>query len=407
MGAGLGGLLVAWRARAAGEDVVVHEAAEHVGGETRTAVRDGWRVEHGAWFLPGAAPAQGLSLAAAGRLGLRPLLGRVAQAGPRGLTPLWTPARRRRAALRDGLAPRPRAVASSAANESLESFARRRFGPATTEDVVRPVAQLLTGFGPERVGIADALPAWLAREARHGRVGVQTFAALDGRAPLGWTSAGGLAALVERLRADLGACVQTACRVVEVVPGGDPSSARVVDEAGATSAPGTVTLAVPHDEQVRLLRRAAPALADQLAGERGVDGVRVVIAWTHGEDGPATPPYVAAVRGRSRLRVRGVLFPAALDVSAVPDTGACAVAWLGGAHDPHAAGEPEGKLVRRVLADLALVLGRRVRPHFVEVQRRAGDVRAPWPGRRARLLEPLRALAGAGVELVERPAWRV
>ncbi|MEZ6008429.1 MAG: hypothetical protein R3F05_11790 [Planctomycetota bacterium] len=67
--------------------------------------------------------------------------------------------------------------------------------------------------------------------------------------------------------------------------------------------------------------------------------------------------------------------------------------------------ESEPRLVRRALADLGLVLGGRVRPDVVDVQRVACDAGATWPGRRALLLDDVRTLAGVGVDLVLRPTW--
>ena len=405
MGAGLGGLLVAWRARAAGERVLVHEAAPTTGGRTRTETRAGWRVERGAWFLPGSLPPAGLSPEAAQRLGMAPLVGTVASVGPRGLVPLWTRARATAATVHDALTPRRRATTSAREPESLAAFARRRFGAGIAHDVVRTVAEAVWPVGAERVGVGDALPSWLAREARRRRVGVGLFDALTADAPLGWQVAGGMSAVLERLCTDLGTCVRTGQRVVQVLPGAGPADARLVFADGTRSDAGSVTLAVPAAEQARLLRAAAPPLADRLPGAGDPGVVRVTVGWTPGASGPVPPPHVGVVRGRARLRVRSVLFPTAYDTAAAPPGSALAVAWLGGEHDPQAMTESEPRLVRRALADLGLVLGGRVRPDVVDVQRVACDAGATWPGRRALLLDDVRTLAGVGVDLVLRPTW--
>ncbi len=395
VGGGLAGLLAARRARDAGDDVLLLEATSEPGGRSRTDVLDGFRVERGAWLLAGAAP----PFDGAADL-LLEIRGPIALTAARGLVPAISAAGRVWLRFAD-LVPRERGRSASRRRaESVADFARRRFGSRFAHSIARPLCVAFLGAEPERVGVADLLPALLARDARDGRIGDLVAAALDGRIPFGFAARGGMAQLLRGLAGDLRAGVRCGVRVAALRLGDGPFDARAVLDDGTVLPPAAITLAVPPAEQAKLLAEAAPWLADRLRGIEEVAVVRVTLGWTVGSGGPPTPAAMAFARHGGRLRAIGGWFPPRLDPTAVPPGASSAVLVFGGLGDLAAIDETDARLTRHAIEDARTILGAPLRPSLVDIQRIPDAFPAPWPGRRATFVDDLASLSGRGVTLL-------
>lgn len=267
--------------------VTLIEAARRLGGKISTEVVDGFVIEGGPDCFLAAKPA-GVELC--GRLGLRGSLitsseawrrsfvrkeGRLHElpAGLSGLVPsrlgpllrtrLLSPLGRARAAL-ELLVPRRR----DTGDESIASFARRRFGDEAWNWIIEPLLGGIYAGNGEALSIAATFPKLAEMERRDGpllRKLLAPRAAPSGAAGLAGfvTPRGGLAELVVSLEAALAGSLHVGRRVLAI--GRDEGSWRVTLDGGETLAARVVVLAVPAHVAQSLIRAVDETLAGELA----------------------------------------------------------------------------------------------------------------------------------------------
>lgn len=291
VGAGLGGLAVAFRLRrlAPGVRVTVLESGPRVGGKVGTVVRDGFRVECGPNGFLDSKPG---TLALCSDLGLGDRLLAASEGSrknryvyvrnqlhklpgsPLGIltTSLLSPAGKL-ALLREPFRRRP---PDGPSDETVAAFARRRFGREAADVFVDALVTGIHAADPEVLSLRAAFPRLAAMEAEHGSV-LRGFvraarqkrrdaeARGESSAPQRmWSFREGLGAMTDALGAWLGQAVATGVRVTRVERAGPGWLVR--GEGRDMWDADAVVLAAPAADQAAVVAEPAPALADDLAG---------------------------------------------------------------------------------------------------------------------------------------------
>ncbi|MEO0324006.1 MAG: protoporphyrinogen oxidase [Myxococcota bacterium] len=336
IGAGITGLAAAHRllelAREREErlDVCCLEASGRPGGLLESERTDeGYLIEHGPDAILTSKPA---ALKLAERLGLEDRIVRtrpenrgafVVRGGrlervpagfqvvaPTKLGALWrSPVLTRGAKLRASLEPLlPRGPA--AADESLGSFVRRRFGPEILERLSQPMAGGIYGAPPDRLSLRATMPRFLDVEtqARSVTLGLRAQARREGTADEAGARYGlfisfgeGVEVLPRALAERLGDRLRLHAPVRAIAREGQ--GWRVALEVETLAADGVI-VALPAPRAAPLVRPHLPASADQLDAVRHGSAATVTLAFAREDVAHplgASGFVVPAVEGRVLL----------------------------------------------------------------------------------------------------------
>lgn len=341
VGAGVSGLLTAYRLRAAGHDVIVLEAGPRVGGHVLTVDLAGRRVDVGAEAVHLQVPAAAALVAELGLAddlvgarphpsylltprGRRPLPAGVGPAGPTRLRPvlrsgvLSVPG-----LVRAGLEPLVAGVRGRLRGEhddlSVGGFVSARFGGEVSASFVDPLLGGLHSGDVDRLSLRACAPSLVpaattgASLVRRRRAAGPPRGGVDPVAFGSWPQ--GLSRLVETLARDL--TIRTGCAVQRVAREGTCYLVEWADASGSPGADGrpdgpgpraagargggelvadAVVLAIPAPAATRLLRGAVPAAARALGATRVASAATVVLGYPR-----------EAVRSSPALRANGLL----------------------------------------------------------------------------------------------------
>jgi oxygen-dependent protoporphyrinogen oxidase len=430
VGAGPGGLAVAFRRMQRGDRVTVLEAGPRPGGNVGTVTADGFRVELGPnGFLDGK-PA---TLQLCRDLGLGDQLlpasegsrknryvyhaGRVHRlpGSPADLfrTPLLSPAGKL-ALLAEPLRHRP----TGSTDESVAAFARRRFGREAADVFV---AALVTGIhagDPDRLSVRAAFPRLAEWEQAHGGVVRGLLAASrakkrangGGRPPPQrmWSFRAGLQVLIDALADRLGDSLVLNTPAERADPG-------VVSAGGREWPADEVILTAPAFAQADMLRHRDPELAAELAAVRYAPVAVVAVGYRQADAAePDGFGYIAP--GHLRRDVLGVQWCSRIFPDRAPPGFVLWRALCGGVFRPDLLDLSDAELTARVHAEMGHALGVRGRPAFSRVVRWPKAIPQLELGHPARLTRiaarearhPGLTLAGnwrAGVALNDVTGW--
>lgn len=413
VGGGIAGLAAAWRAAAAGRDVLLLEEAPRPGGVIRTDRVGAYRVERAAATVPSTA-ANVLALAGALPDGPRLLparpeadkqfllmpsgLRRVPRSPPAFLASPLLPLGAKLRLLTEPL----RGPRRGSRSESLFAFVARRFGPAVAERFLVPFTSGVYGAHPARLGAGDAFPLLPALERRRGSVVKGLIARAREQRGGGPRSRravllveGGTEALVQALARALGERLWLGAGVRSLAPADpdDPGApATLTLAAGDRVQAREVLLAAPAGRQADLLAPFAPQLAEVLAGVRYTPIAVVAVGLPPGN--PPVPEGFGFLRGhRTRARILGATFHSRLSDAVAPPGHDLVLCFLGGSEDPGALERPDDELRDLALHDLGRALGGALRPDLVDVQRWPRAIPLFAPGHRGRMAEVQAALS--------------
>lgn len=376
IGAGLAGLVASLRLARAGRRVVCLDAAPVAGGKVRTEREAGYLLEVGpqAFLDEPAGPVRTLAadlgiadeivaarpdarkryVLARGRMRLVPR--EVPQIlGPEGLI----------RALREPFVPR-RVPGRGGAEESVASFARRRFGRAAATALFDPLVSGVYAGDPERLSVEAAFPRLSALERDFGSVILGVLQGGFKPRPLA-TFRRGMGALTEALAAALGADLRL---------GGGPSSIRrslegwrIETGEGPIDAAAAV-IAAPAFVAARLLGGEDPRLAELLL-EIPYASAAVILLGYDAAVFPGGPPpgFGFLAPACERLLTLGCLFPSTAFEGAAPPGKVLLRAIVGGRRRPDALGLDDEELVARVRREVEPRIGARGAPERVRIFR--------------------------------------
>jgi protoporphyrinogen/coproporphyrinogen III oxidase len=395
IGGGISGLTLAHNLRAAGQQVVLLEAGERLGGNIRTRAQDGFLTEDGPNSFMDKEPALRALVEV---LGLTPRL-RPASAAARERF-LYTRGRLRAlpasppAFLTSDVLPFPARLRvlgelftrrpPEGKDESLGEFGRRHLGRTATQVLLGGMQAGIFAGDLEALSVAAVFPKMVALEREHRSLilGAVRSRKLDRAVPGGGgggeatplsgalcTFEGGLQALVDALGRSVADAVRLRTRVESLQRTAD---GRWRLELGGGAAPveaERVVLCVPAPAAARLLQPLEPALAEPLEAIPYAPVAVVHLGFAPGA--LAEPPrgfgfLVPPQEGRPLL---GCIHVSTVFPFRAPEGGALLTCLLGGMGQPQVAGLEEAALVALAREELRQLAGVQAVPTLQQVVR--------------------------------------
>jgi oxygen-dependent protoporphyrinogen oxidase len=421
IGGGLAGLAAAARLRALGLEPRVLESGPEVGGALRTWQRDGWIIDNGA--CAAAEPDESVRqlLDTAG------LADCTVRAGPDVATryivhdgvpvplprttaeftssPLLSLAGRLRL-LKERFIPAQRDVP----DESVDSFARRRFGDEVADRMFDPLVASTCAGDPSLILARFAFPTVVGHEHRAGsglqgslRARMEARRRAKGRPSGNWSCAAGMQQLPRRLASWIGG-VRTGAPVTAVrsrggafdvvIGGNDSESFDAVVIAVPAHALGRIAIDV--SEAHRLADVAAIPHTSIVTVSLGFRRDRV----SHSLDGWRL--LVPTVERRSLL---SVVFPSSAFPDRAPPDHVLLTAFVGGARRPDLIDATDGDVAALVARELAELLGTSGPPVICRITRWRDALPQAIAGH-ARRLAAADIVEAAAPGLAFAGAWR-
>ncbi len=390
VGAGLSGLVAAWRLRRSGLAVQVLEAGAAPGGVIASVRRDGFLYERGPNSAMDTTPLIGELL---DELGLRAQLSQASAAsnkryvvrdgrlwplpmGPGSFigTPLFS------ARAKWGLLGEPfRAPAAPGAEESIASFVRRRLGRDFLDFAVDPFVSGIYAGDPEQISVQAAFPKLHALEQRGGSL--LRGAILAGRdrrrqglprkgSPQSFSFTGGMQMLTVALAAGAGTlALRTTATALQRDEAGLYTVHALSDGAPCAWQAPRVVLALPAFVLAGLLR---PHDADAAAALEQIDHAPVAcVASAYARSAVAHPldGFGCLLPAQEGRRVLGVLFSSSMFEGRAPAGSVLLSSFVGGRRHPELPGLPEEQIAALAHAEHAALLGVRGAPMWQAVTR--------------------------------------
>ena len=388
IGGGIAGLSCAWRLSAAGKKVLVLEKDATAGGNVRTEVVDGYRIERGPHTFMASAD-DVFSLARE--------VGLTAEIVP------TLPAAKKRFIVRGGrlhamptgplsfaashllsfrgklvLAGEPFRTRKGEPTDTAAQFFERRFGPEAARVLAGAFISGVYAGDPNTLSAPAAFPLFWRFEQQSGgmirgamKQGKRRKAEREARGDRGprlrglFSFRGGLGQLSAGVASRLGEAVRTRATVSSLVR--EDGCWVVRGEAGELRCPNLV-LAVPPSEAGKLLAQIDPDLAAQLQGI-SMAPVAVVHAGYRNRASSIPDGFGFLAPRNEGIRSLGVLFPSRLFQDRAPIGGDLLTGFVGGMQDPAALDLDDEELRALMGHDLAKLLHLTERPDFVKVTR--------------------------------------
>jgi oxygen-dependent protoporphyrinogen oxidase len=382
IGAGMSGLVRAWDLSRRGEDVVLLESSDHVGGLVRTREVDGFLLELGPntvrptpelWRLVEELGLTGQALMAdpklpryiywKGSLHALPmspgsLVGTSILSPGAKLRLLTEPLRRR------GTDP----------EESVHSFFSRRLGPEIADRFIEPFIGGIFAGSSKALAVAAAFPTMDRWEKDHGSLLRGAIAELRNR-PKGSTRPPrgllsfreGLCALPKALAAGLGGRLLAATRVESLSP--RPEGGWTLSTSKGHYDAERVVLAAPAAETARLLEPLHPEGAQALHDVPHPFLAVVHLTWPAADLARSLHGFGHLAVPEPGRRVLGAVWSSSLFPGRAPAGQALVTAFLGGARDPEAARLNDEEILDLAGREVGEVLGARSRPRVVLLTR--------------------------------------
>jgi protoporphyrinogen/coproporphyrinogen III oxidase len=403
VGAGITGLVCAWRLARAGRDVVCLEATDRVGGSLRSHRVDGFLFEGGATTVQETPELRDLvrdldlggevvrSPAALARyVYRRGVLHRVPRTiGEALTTALVSPLGKLRILGEIGVGRGP-----VGANESVADFVIRRFGREALEALVAPLVSGTFAGDPAALEAAAVFPRWMELERAAGGM---IRGAILGTRPTDARVRGplvsfrdGLETLPKTLAGKLGDRVVLRASVDSIAR--EPAGLRVGTN-GAVFPARSVVLAVPPWAVARLVGPVAPEASAALAEIEAPPLACVSLAWRAADIARPLDGFGFLAAPGESLRILGCLWSSSIFSGRAPRGHAVLTSFVGGVRDPASAGLDDSRLVELVREDLAATLGASGEPRVLAIDRYQRAIPQYSLGHRGRIARAWQALA--------------
>lgn len=391
IGAGVSGLSTAYHLTRSGQNVLVLEAAERLGGVIGTQNIDGWQFETGPNTLM-RTPALNALLSeldleveaiAANEMAKKRFVVKNGHpvALPGGPLELLTSTL---FGLGDlfHLAREPW-IKPAATEETIAQFVRRRLGQGFLDWAVDPFVSGVYAGDPERLSVRAATPQIYALEQAYGsliRGGLAKMKArklphANGTPPekKGLISfPGGMGMLIDRLadriRESKQGRIQTTTSITTLTQ--TPEGIWQATAAdGSQFQAKQVVLAIPAAAAARLVAPLNANLADLLSTIEYPPVTAVVLGFDRQQVAHPLNGFGMLIPGLEKRQTLGVLFSSTLFAHRAPADKVLLTAFIGGRRRPEAAEGDDDTLIQRVQADLSPLLGIQGSPEFAHIQR--------------------------------------
>ena len=398
IGAGISGLVCAYRLKALGVDVALIEKSNRVGGVIQSERIDGFLIERG----PNSSQGTEELLALVEELGI---MSELAEGDPKAPAYVFFRGRLHRVPSSPGsfiksqllsLSGKLRIfrepfvpVRRSDSEESVASFARRRIGREAAERMVAPFVSGIYAGDAERLSVQAAFPRLANLETSYGGLFRGTFAkALEARRAKKAASAvldkaaptrrrlcsfrSGMGFLTNTLASKLGEDLFTGCEGLRVERAADSVGFDVAFARGNNNQSlvcDRIIIATPANIASSL---AAPFSAElsRLLGEIEYPPLSIVsLAYDQGSVRTPLDGFGFLVPPSENLNILGCVWNSSLFKDRAPNGKALITAFIGGARNPGAARLADDELVSIVHNELQRVLGISSDPRVVAITR--------------------------------------
>ncbi len=263
-------------------------------------------------------------------------------------------------------------------DESVGSFIRRRFGREALARVGEPMIGGIYAADPERLSLQATLPQFVELEREFGSVTAGLRAgsrrpedalreASGPRYSLFVSFRDGVQRLVQALVASM---PEVAVRTGSSVVGIERAEGwRVRLTGGDRIDADALCLALPAPQAAAVVRGAAPALAEELAGIPYASVATINLAFRQHDVPRAIAGFGFVVPAIERRRIIGCTFSSSKFPGRAPEGMALIRAFLGGGAGPGICDMPETTIEQAVRDELRALLGLRAAPCAVSVRR--------------------------------------
>lgn len=382
IGAGISGLVTAFRLQQRGVDVTVFEASGTVGGNIRSELRDGFLLEYG----PNTFLTNRNLYDLIADLGLldqvvspRPSAkkryivrnGRVTQlpAGPGGLFS----SKAFSAAGKITLLGEPFRKRGTRSGESVYDFFARRFGSEIADYAADPFIAGIYAGDPRKLSIEAAFPRLFEYEQQHGSIiRGALFSKKDKPAkppkgfPRSFTFERGVATVIRTLSGKLGNSVELNEPVISLTKSSD--GYRVATEDGEQFF-DAVVVSTPAYAASKLLGEMDAALAARLADVHYPPIAVVTTAFEASQVANAPSGFGVLVPAVEKRQILGVLFNSSAFGNRAPAGYHLYTTFIGGSRDSELCEKPEAELAQIALEELASLFGAQGTPVLTEVKK--------------------------------------
>ena len=388
IGGGISGLACAWNLQQRGLRVIVLESQLRAGGSIGSTREQGYLVESG----PNSA------------LDTTPLIARLLEEiGVAGERIAASPVADNRYILRDGklmalpmspvdfiatrlfslraklrLLKEPFIGATSAAEETVAGFVRRRLGTEFLDYAINPFVAGVYAGDPEALSVQAAFPRLYELEQAHGSLirGYLAGSAARKRNPEKSKHAApmfafrdGMQTLTDAIAHKL-ARVELATAAVKIVPGSDCQSVAVRSPQGLRDFRArAVVIATPAYAAAGLVNGFSPAAGAALTTIPYPPVAVAVCGYLRDAIGHPLDGFGVLVPQRERGQTLGTLFSSSLFEHRAPSGKVMLATFVGGTRQPSLARVDEAEIAAIVQAGHAATLGARSVPDFVRIKR--------------------------------------
>ncbi|MEX2322624.1 MAG: protoporphyrinogen oxidase [Acidimicrobiia bacterium] len=380
VGGGLSGLLIATELRRRGvDDILVLEAAGHVGGVTRTIHAEGYTLEPGAgtFLLPhrhlsplleeaGVAIAKAEPVASDRYVYARGRLVAVRRSPRMALAPILGWRAKARAALEPVVRSRPRSD-----DESLADLLERRFGRETGRLVSWLAASGVFAGDPRRLSARSSFPLLAALEKESGSIVRSALrrrrtATRTDETPQPHLPVPDMAGVADGLASALGVRLRTSFEVAAVTAGGSTVTIDGLERVRAQH----VVIATSPSVAARILQGGVAASLNESVT------APVTVVWLGGNDDAVPLPdgFGALVGPDTGTKLLGILFESSYAPSRAPEGKNLAKIIVGGATNPDVAAWDTDRVIEAVVSEASRILGRDLAPDFTRVVRHADGI---------------------------------
>ncbi len=373
IGAGIGGLTAAYKAKKTGGSVVLLEKSKHAGGVIRSGRESGFLLEYG----PNTVLLKPEIEALINEIGLRDQLliadqntprfiqydGKLHQVPLNPLALLKTSLLSFSGKLR--LLREPFVPAANNGEESLTSFVERRLGKEAAERLMAPFVSGVWAGDPDELSAGASFPQLLDWEKNHGSIFKGALAKKSGSKGL-FSFKDGMETLVKSLADSLRDEINYEETPTEIQ---EHNGGWLVKTGNRTIQAKNVVLTVPAWEAARLVRAFSPETSATLSNISYVPIAVLHLGFDKKQIGHKLNGFGYLVAPSEQSEIMGCLWSSGLFPDRAPDGKALLTVFMGGSQKAHLLDLPDSSLVAKALDQLNTQLKIKGQPIFSKVTR--------------------------------------